>query len=136
MKHWDKVITCIITAVIAGVVSFYSTIFSVVDRIDRSDEAHLSEVAAIREELNRDRTDALLRISQVENRLVKIEECISGRLKPKAADVESLKITIELLKRDITELRSHYSGSNQLSERLNSIDAMLSKALAGRRKQR
>lgn len=136
MKNWDKIISCIITAVIASIVSFFSTILAVVDRIDRSDEAHLSEVAAIREELHKDRTDALLRISQIENRLVKIEECINGRLKPSAAVADSLKIIVELLKKDIAELQDRLPGSKQLSERLDSIDSKLSKALAGRGLQR
>jgi hypothetical protein len=129
-------VTVIITAVIAGVVSFYSTIFAVVDRIDRSDEAHLSEVASIREELHKDRTDALLRISHVESRVVKIEECINGQLKPSAAVADSLKIIVELLKKDIFALRNQFPGRKQLSERLNSIDSKLSKALAVRGLQR
>lgn len=135
LKHWDKIISCIITAVIASVVSFYSAVMMLADRIDRANDAHLREIAAIREEQYKDRTDALLRISQLESRLVKIEECINGRLKPSAADMESVKIIVELLKRDIAELQERYPGSRQLSERLNSIDSKLSKALAGRREQ-
>lgn len=148
-KHWDKIISIILTNALTAIATFYITIMHVNDKIEKANElSHIQiietndkfnnkisalkenfhkELANVRSEYDRDRNRTSSHISKIELGLTKVEECVFGYLKPYTADIVPLKAQFEVLRNDIDSLREKYSRDMKIEASLTSLDSSFRK---------
>lgn len=146
-QHWDKIITIILSSAFTAVVTFFITIMSVNDKIERAKDLYHNqvleitekfnnqicaltekfdkEIEAVRSEYNKDKSATSSHISKIEKEVSKVEECVYGYLKPYAADIGPLKTKFEKLKSDVDYLREKYSSDTKIADSLANINLNL-----------
>jgi hypothetical protein len=147
VKHWEKIITIILSCACGAVLSFYVTILAVHDKIERAKDSYDGQVIritdnfngkisklkenydkkieAVRSECKEDNIATSTDLIKMGREVSVVNECVFGHLKHSTEKIAPLRTKLEILRNDFDHLREKYTRDWQIAESLESIHSII-----------